>query len=829
MSKAFDEQPRRGPVEPSGHAGQRQAGGVTVPRGGPGNPMLSVRNARRAAQVFPDLRSKPNITGTYVERGGRARLFINHVGGHIEALLTLTSRQINFHETDGRTFKALQADLRLPQEWGYAGLLPGTRRALAYRLCGLHTGGGEFLLGIPEWLGPKVPEEIRTGDPNMTDTGTLAATGGGNALSVHWPAWFIDRWHPSASKNFSKSVREGNGAINFERADAEPVLLERYVARSSVSYGIRSLLWFGTFARQVDALGGFADAIKTQTVRINPKTYEVSKHGDSYNLFELMELAREADGLLEPTAHRTKLVEAADRIIQDVTFAALSAPLRDGGLTQSEKHLLVAPFLQRLNDWGMPAAGKYPAQSVASMLQSTVDASSSFQLRAPRVTEFLGIKARGYRAHNYELDGETVTLLQLASEDLKNELDKVRKRAKNYEERIKKAIDAALEAAEAAGRKLGGHERGWRAYRRLSKWLPMTYSMGWVHVKYVGSGTAHSSVAEEPWEAFYGFFIGGLKFSKSVGSATSTTPLRGFAQSWGAEAMRPEDLAGMLQYMDASAVFASESFVKAGGGKAALSFLGDLSSNAGRQGALSFILEGTPTASEGSWGGAAASFKGMAGAAWLLTDSDPEDIEIPIPDPPKGDDGFDTFWENHLGPMQVFFPINGAQFEEPTDDEQTIMEREQRLSPKQALDAFAAAELPLMINPLSVFKLEGFADAPDDENANRELSQQRALTVARYVDAVVGPNWRNGEEMRLFDPAVPGIGVKDKPARIAIIGQGEVSSGTNDYNQADRRVDLACTILVPDNSSGEEQPIEELAPGDFETKFPLIRETKGSK
>ena len=237
--------------------------------------------------------------------------------------------------------------------------------------------------------------------------------------------------------------------------------------------------------------------------------------------------------------------------------------------------------------------------------------------------------------------------------DSKKQLDEVRKRAKDYEGKIKKAIDAAIKAAEAAGRKLTAHERGWRAYRRVSKWLPMTYSMGWLDVKYLGSGTAHSGVAEEPWEAFYGFFIAGLKFSKSAGSASASIPLKGYAQNWGAEAMRPEDLAGMLQYMDASAVFASGSFKDAniGGGKAALSFLGDLSPNAGRQGALSFILEGTPKASEGAWGGAAASFKGMAGVAWRLADSDPKDIKIPVPPPPEEDDDFSSFWKNHLGPV----------------------------------------------------------------------------------------------------------------------------------------------------------------------------------
>ena len=275
----------------------------------------------------------------------------------------------------------------------------------------------------------------------------------------------------------------------------------------------------------------------------------------------------------------------------------------------------------------------------------------------------------------------------------------------------------------------------------------------------------------------------------------------------------------------------SNSFKKAeaGGGKAALSFLGDLSPNAGRQGALSFILDGTPKASEGSWGGAAASYKGMGGAAWLLNDSKPEDIKIPIPPPPKGDESFETFWENHLGPMQVFFPINGAQFEEPTDDEKTIMDREQRLSPKQALDAFTAAELPMMMNPLSVFKLEGFADAPDDNDANRELSQQRALTVARYIASIVGDSWHQGEGLRVFDPELPGVGSKDKPARIAIVGHGEVSSKTNDYNQADRRVDLSCTATVPEDVSGKEQRIEKLLPPDFDTKFHLIRKTKNSK
>ncbi len=724
--KAFDDEPRRGPIEATSYTGGRSAHGVSSPSGGPADPKLSVRNARRAPQVFPDLRVKPNVTGTYVERHGRARLFVNHVGGHIEALLTLVSRNIRFHEMSRGKFPSLADDIRLPTQWGYAGMLEGTRKALAYRFNGDHTAGGEYVLSVPDWLGPKVPHDVRAGvggGPVLSHLGILQAHE--DSISVEFQPWFKDRWHWSAAEHFAKAFLESSKQLLFERWDETPVLLERYVARATVSFSARTLFWFGASPKQFGRLEDFANAVFRHVVTVNPKTYERSSTGENYDIFDLMKQARTLSG---PTvaSQRAEIVNRASDIIKKILDEALlTTTLSDGGLTQSETYLLREPILSRLNAWTLPKDGKWPKQSVASMLQSTIDGASSLLVRAPEITDFLGIRGRGYRQHIYELDGEGYTLTDLATEDLEGQFKKIRELAKKLGSQAQKAIDKAIEKAEKAGDLLSKGQRGWKTYRRVAKFLPYAYSLGFVHIKYVGSNEGSGGPQEDPWEAYYGFFMGGLDFARSLGNAKAKIKLEGTARQWGAEAMRPKDLEGLVQFLQGSAMLAKEAELgpsvvpdSVGGTVAALSFMGDLQADAGRQAVLSFVLDAKAKVKKGGKGGAGGNLKGLWGYVWSLHDTEPDDITIVSRKDEDESSEFSVYWENHLGPMAVFFPINGAHFEVPTDDEREFMEKEQLLSPRQALDAFAAAELPMMVNPLSVFKLEGFADAPDGKDAN---------------------------------------------------------------------------------------------------------------
>jgi len=831
--KAFDEEPRRGPIEASAHTTPRRAHGKEAPFGGPANPKMSVRNARRKPQSFPDLRVKPNLTGTYVERHGRARLFVNQAGGHIEALITLVSRSIKFHEASRRRFRSLSDDKRLPEEWGYAGMLPSARKALAYRFCGDHTAGGEFVLSVPDWLGPKVAHSVRAGadgGPVLMQLGILQA--GGDSAKVGFEPWFKDRWHDSAASHFGSGFLESAKPLVFERWDDSPVLLERYVARASVSFSARTLFWFGSSPKQFERLEGFANGVFRHVVTINPKTYELSKTGDTYDIYDLMKLARGVEGGPVAALQHAEIVRAADDIVGRILDEALvTTPLSDGGFTQSDKYLLREPIVSRLNAWKIPKEGKFPKQSVASVLQSTVDKASGLTLRAPKITEFLGITKRGYRQHIYEIEGQGFTLTDLATEDLEGEFKKIREVAKKLGKQAQKAIDKAIENADKAGTLLSKGQRGWKTYRRMAKFLPLAYSLGFFHVKYVGS-QGGAGPQEEPWEAYFGFVMGGLDFARSLGGAKAKIEFKGTARQWGAEAMRPEDLSGVLQYLEGSAMLAKEEELgpsvvpdSVGGAVASLVFMGDLEANAGRQGVLQFVLDAKPAVKKGEKGGASGNIKGLWGAAWSLHDTEPGDINVFSREDEKKGAEFSVYWEKHLGPMAVFFPINGAHFEVPTADERVYMQEKQLLSPRQALDAFAAAELPLMINPLAVFKLEGFADAPGETDPNLELTGSRALTVAQYLEAILGTAWTGGRPLKLAEVKTKGAAATSAE-RIALVGRGEVANPGGDYNQADRRVDLQVRVEPPKNKADEEQPIRDLEADDADVQFPLTRETQ---
>ncbi len=129
----------------------------------------------------------------------------------------------------------------------------------------------------------------------------------------------------------------------------------------------------------------------------------------------------------------------------------------------------------------------------------------------------------------------------------------------------------------------------------------------------------------------------------------------------------------------------------------------------------------------------------------------------------------------------------------------------------------------MMVNPLSVFKLEGFADAPHDETSNLRLSGHRGLTVARYLEAIMGDAWTGGQTLAVYNPDGPAV---TPPERVAIVGKGEVSNLSNDYNQADRRVDLRVRVEPTTDGKGDEHELRDMKAEDFDLALPLTRETK---
>lgn len=66
------------------------------------------------------------------------------------------------------------------------------------------------------------------------------------------------------------------------------------------------------------------------------------------------------------------------------------------------------------------------------------------------------------------------------------------------------------------------------------------------------------------------------------------------------------------------------------------------------------------------------------------------------------------------------------------------MEQEGLLAVKDALNAFAACELPLFMNPFTEITLDGYADPPDEPDRNLDLSLNRARSVLNYLESILG-------------------------------------------------------------------------------------------
>lgn len=143
--------------------------------------------------------------------------------------------------------------------------------------------------------------------------------------------------------------------------------------------------------------------------------------------------------------------------------------------------------------------------------------------------------------------------------------------------------------------------------------------------------------------------------------------------------------------------------------------------------------------------GASVGGKGLGGYAWLLGGTG-RDIELEPEGKEKTD--FEGYWNDRVARLSVHFPINGARLRAPTAREWQIMFDEGKLSMKEALDTFAACELPLLAHPLAGIKIDGYADPPDKVEDNLELSTNRALTVRNYLKSVLGDTltWSTGDE-----------------------------------------------------------------------------------
>lgn len=162
---------------------------------------------------------------------------------------------------------------------------------------------------------------------------------------------------------------------------------------------------------------------------------------------------------------------------------------------------------------------------------------------------------------------------------------------------------------------------------------------------------------------------------------------------------------------------------------------------------------------------------------------------------------FDSHWKDTLGTLAVHFPTNGARLPVPTEEEREEMDREGSLDIREALQVFAACELPLLMDPSARIDIIGHADRPDSSKRIAALSRNRAESVFNYLEGLLGDRLTWGREPESL-----------APYRLRLQGRGEdeatwVGQDDGDSDQSFRRVDVTVSMYdptrPPDPKTGE--------------------------
>ena len=731
---AFDEEPRRGPHILFRGGEFIYVNGSAVPPGHPANPKQRVGNARRDPTPYKDLRREPNLTGTFFDESSLFRVFMNHVGGHIEGLLTVVSTDLTYHvpADNGR-------DRRLPSNWG---LPPKDQKVdpppLAFRFAGDWIGQ-QYVLYVPRWIG-RWYTEPRTVDPDDDDDGSDKdvppwAIGRLEPRSdthinvrLEWP--FVERWPEWTKKQLAKLPIRDTFRTRLVRHDSQPVLLDRYLARESIPFNVRTQYWFCMTPQQVRELPSFAARIQTQrSYPLDPQTFLRTPHGQRMDLYDLLMAERELGmGQLEQ-GPRHNVLSAIDFIVDKVFEFPHGPSVPEGAFGVSHDLELRSRVLRLLDDWQLEATAKHPKEAVSTALLRALDRAFPNPGEFRNLEKHLGLGPRGWRKFRYELELDLFELISFEDEDGKRRYEQAKKASK----RIRKVFDDLLEQT----------SKPFKKFKRITKYFPVGTLFGWARVTFVGTieyadpsrTPGDRGVEDPPWVAEFGFFLSGIKLDKSAGDGLVRK--KGISEQWGPRPATPEELVGALTYAQGEAVglinvtgkgeHAKDSWGgKVGYDKAFLSFLGS------SQNAVGFWLDGAVGENSSGLG---AGLMGLGGYAWLLA-GHAGDVEI-APDG-KEEDEFDDYWSDRVAELAVHFPINGARIPKPTDDEMVWMFENQQLSVGEALEAFAACELPLLSHPYAGIRIDGFADAPGTVDDNEELSKNRAKSVWNYLRSLLG-------------------------------------------------------------------------------------------
>lgn len=710
--------------------------GRSVPPSGPADPKQHVGNGLRSPQPYEDLRVTPNLTGYYFEKEGRYRLLVNHAGPHLEALLTL----VTTHDRYNRVAKSPADDLRIPIDWGICDerLKGGKYKPIAFRIAGDHNFGPYYLY-VPSWIGEYDRVEYQAGSA----VGQLEVTGD-DMVRITLYEEFRKRWPEHAGLEESIAIR----------VDRSPVLLDRYMTYASVPWEVRTRLWFPTTPIQRSKMPEMAARIVSHRVGVDAHM-RPTKGGDEVTLGDLLYEARRLGTERPDTIRGNNIADSVNVLVKEVFVYPQALPVTKGGFGVAHLEEMRGLVYRLLNATYLQATDGYPRENMATVMQRTLDRAESDATDLRAIDKYLGVGARGARHHELKV---RFTALDLV--DLDKFLEKLGAE-------LRKKLEKALEEASERFKKL----------KKVMKYLPVSTYIGVLEVQYESPPDLFPRMPG--WKADFGMLLGGVALSKKAG-AKPKIELEGTGLCFSASPPRPPQLEGTAGYFrgDLFAGARADHFfgldVQIGGGKSGLFLYGDGSPGAG----MHLLLDG-------EFGdvsaGIGVGIDSTLGQVWLTSSEGGGDIEwLPEATTPVE---FSGYWSKHIGELAVFFPVNGARLPVPTPREEDLMKEYGRLSVHQALQAFAACELPLLTNPLASIRLEGHADRPDDIPRNRELSAQRAVSVANYLEGLLGP---------------------DVGSRVEVVGLGEPPGGDQKkFDQDWRRVDLRVELQGPVSSAEE--------------------------
>jgi hypothetical protein len=686
----------------------------TPPRSGPADPKQRVGNGLRSPEPFVDLRKTPNVTGTWFHEQGAYRLLLNHVGAHLEGLVTLVTSLFRYHTLGER-------DVRIPRDWGVCALdLVGKPKPIAFRIAGDLEFGRRYKLYAPVWIGKfdraKYDEHMAIGYLEIT---------GEDRVELELESGFRERWpeHGRLAKTHAR------------RVDRSPVLLDRYLAGGDVPYALRTRLWFPSTPIQRHAMRHMALQILRDAAPLD-ENFLPRPGGEEHTIPSLLYAAKDLGNSVIERNRTNNAANAIDALVKRTFGRPLETPVGKGGFGMLHLPEMQQEVLRLLARTTMMPSPERGPETVMNALQRVLDATSPDAVDLRSIAKHLQMKPRTPTHHPLKFE---FVALDLEVVDLHEFVEKLIAEIRKHSDPLieEKLVDL-----------VEGLEKWLGRLRKVVKYLPTSTYAGVLFVEY----TPPAAIPPiRPWKARYGIVLAGVSVKRALGSLPEAK-IAGMGSTFG-NVPSPSQLEGTAAFVQLDAF----------GGVKAEDFFGlDLQLNPGKAGLLLYG-DGTPGAGahlvldpEIDFGaGAGAKVEASFGYVWLLDKSGGGNM-IWNPEAPERVD-FRDYWKTHIAELGVLFPINGARLPVPTEEEDEELRTAGKLTVRQALDAFAACELPLLSMPTTRVTLTGMADRPDTPARNQTLSENRANSVRNYLLGLVGKHTED------LESRVHAVGVGEPP------------------------------------------------------------------